>query len=214
MTPCGGRRSVLSASRARRARGPSSPALRVASRVLTDQGLTAPRAAPGRGHDRSPPPTNPPDRRRRPASSATCASSPSSAASPSSSPQTRAEASRLIDQLKRRAPEPAADRRREIRAVQDDMARGRGDAARVIEGSRRPATAVQRDLEGRPRRDRDRHRDAPRRRRPTSASSSPATPSAPASASSTASASSASCASSTTPPTGTAAATSSSASSP
>ncbi len=49
-------------------------------------------------------------------------------------PRTCFEASRLIDQLKRRAPEPAADRRREIRAVQDDMARRRGDAARVIEG--------------------------------------------------------------------------------
>ena len=48
-------------------------------------------------------------------------------------PRTRAQASRLIDQLKRRAPEPRADRRREIRAVQDDMARGRGDAARVRE---------------------------------------------------------------------------------
>ena len=49
-------------------------------------------------------------------------------------PQTRAEASRAIDALKRRAPEPAADRRREIRGVQDDLARGRGDDARVIEG--------------------------------------------------------------------------------
>ena len=49
-------------------------------------------------------------------------------------PRTCFEASRLIDQLKRRAPEPAADRRREIRAVQGDMARNRGDAARVIEG--------------------------------------------------------------------------------
>jgi len=49
-------------------------------------------------------------------------------------PRTCLEASRLIDQLKRRAPEPAADRRREIRAVQDDMARRRGDSARVIEG--------------------------------------------------------------------------------
>ena len=47
-------------------------------------------------------------------------------------PKTRADASRLIDALKRRAPEPIADRRREIRAVQDDMAR-RGDDARVIE---------------------------------------------------------------------------------
>ena len=49
-------------------------------------------------------------------------------------PKTRAEASRAIDALKRRRPEPVADRRREIRAVQDDMARRRGDAARVIEG--------------------------------------------------------------------------------
>ena len=48
-------------------------------------------------------------------------------------PRTRSEASRLIDQLKRRPPEPRADRRREIRAVQDDLARGRGDAARVRE---------------------------------------------------------------------------------
>jgi hypothetical protein len=49
-------------------------------------------------------------------------------------PTTRAEASRAIDALKGRRPEPVADRRREIRAVQDDMARGRGDAARVVEG--------------------------------------------------------------------------------
>jgi hypothetical protein len=49
-------------------------------------------------------------------------------------PRTRSEASRLIDQLKRRAPDSATDRRREIRAVQDDMARHRGDAAHVIEG--------------------------------------------------------------------------------
>jgi hypothetical protein len=48
-------------------------------------------------------------------------------------PRTRSEASRLIDELKRRRPDSRADRRREIRAVQDDMAR-RGDAARVIEG--------------------------------------------------------------------------------
>jgi hypothetical protein len=48
-------------------------------------------------------------------------------------PRTCFEASRLIDQLKRRAPDPAADRRREIRAVQDDMARHRGDDARVID---------------------------------------------------------------------------------
>jgi hypothetical protein len=49
-------------------------------------------------------------------------------------PKTRAEASRAIDALKRRRPEPVADRRREIRAVQDDMACNRGDAARVVHG--------------------------------------------------------------------------------
>lgn len=49
-------------------------------------------------------------------------------------PRTCFEASRLIDQLKRRAPDTHADRRREIRAVRDDMARRRGDDARVIEG--------------------------------------------------------------------------------
>ena len=49
-------------------------------------------------------------------------------------PKTRAEASRAIDALKRRRPEPVADRRREIRAVQHDMARHRGDAAQVIHG--------------------------------------------------------------------------------
>src|SRR4051794_32360395 len=49
-------------------------------------------------------------------------------------PRTRAEASRLIGELQRRPADTIADRRREIRAVQDDMARGRGDAARVLEG--------------------------------------------------------------------------------
>jgi hypothetical protein len=49
-------------------------------------------------------------------------------------PRTRAEASRAIDALKRRTPDPVADRRREIRAVQDDMASGQGDDARVVEG--------------------------------------------------------------------------------
>jgi hypothetical protein len=49
-------------------------------------------------------------------------------------PSTRAEASRAIDALKRRRPEPVADRRREIRALQGDMARNRGDAARIVEG--------------------------------------------------------------------------------
>src|SRR3954452_21892469 len=49
-------------------------------------------------------------------------------------PKTRAEASRAIDALRRRRPEPVADRRRETRAVQDDMARNRGDSAKVLEG--------------------------------------------------------------------------------
>ncbi len=49
-------------------------------------------------------------------------------------PRTRAQASRAIDALKRRRPEPVADRRREIRAVQDDMALSRGDSAKVLEG--------------------------------------------------------------------------------
>ena len=48
-------------------------------------------------------------------------------------PRTCLEASRLIDGLKRLPPEPRSDRRREIRAVQDDLARDRGDAARVRE---------------------------------------------------------------------------------
>ena len=48
-------------------------------------------------------------------------------------PKTRFEASRLIEQLKCRPSEPRADRRREIRGVQEDFARGRGDAARVRE---------------------------------------------------------------------------------
>ena len=49
-------------------------------------------------------------------------------------PKTRAQASRAIDTLKRRRPEPVTDRRREIRAVQDDMARNRGDNAKVLGG--------------------------------------------------------------------------------
>jgi hypothetical protein len=49
-------------------------------------------------------------------------------------PKTRAQASRAIDTLKRRRPEPLADRRREIRAVQDDMARSPVDSAKVLEG--------------------------------------------------------------------------------
>ena len=48
-------------------------------------------------------------------------------------PRTRAEASRLIDELRRRPADSAADRRRDVRVVQDAMATGRGDAARVRE---------------------------------------------------------------------------------
>jgi hypothetical protein len=49
-------------------------------------------------------------------------------------PRTCFEASRLIDRLKRRRPDTLAERRQEIRAVQDDIARNHGDAARVVEG--------------------------------------------------------------------------------
>ena len=48
-------------------------------------------------------------------------------------PRTRAEASQLIDELRRRRADSAADRRRDMSAVQDAMATGRGDAARVRE---------------------------------------------------------------------------------
>ena len=48
-------------------------------------------------------------------------------------PHTCEQASRLIDQLKRTQPEAMKDRRRELRAVQADMACGRGDDARVRE---------------------------------------------------------------------------------
>jgi hypothetical protein len=46
-------------------------------------------------------------------------------------PRTVAEASRLIDELKRRRPDPAGDRARELKAVRADLQTGRGDAARV-----------------------------------------------------------------------------------
>src|SRR4051812_37835153 len=46
-------------------------------------------------------------------------------------PRSSFEASRLIDELKRREPDAPADRRRELRAVQDDLAGDRGEAARV-----------------------------------------------------------------------------------
>src|SRR3954451_17671273 len=46
-------------------------------------------------------------------------------------PRSSRDASRLIDQLKRRAPDAPADRRRELLALQDDLAGDRGEAARV-----------------------------------------------------------------------------------
>jgi hypothetical protein len=46
-------------------------------------------------------------------------------------PRTSVEASRAIEQLLSRTPDPRPDRRREVRAVQDDLARGAGDAARI-----------------------------------------------------------------------------------
>src|SRR5215213_6586490 len=48
-------------------------------------------------------------------------------------PRTCFEASRTIEQLLGRSPESRADRRRQIRAVEDDLARGAGDGARVRE---------------------------------------------------------------------------------
>lgn len=46
-------------------------------------------------------------------------------------PQTMQDASNEINRLKGVKPTPRADRRRELREMQDDLATGRGDAARV-----------------------------------------------------------------------------------
>lgn len=46
-------------------------------------------------------------------------------------PRTFEEARQSIDDLRRRKPESRADRRRELRSVQQDMATHRGGAARV-----------------------------------------------------------------------------------
>ena len=48
-------------------------------------------------------------------------------------PRTMAEASRLIDQLKRRRPDSAADRRRELKQVRVDLDNNAGGATRVRE---------------------------------------------------------------------------------
>jgi hypothetical protein len=48
-------------------------------------------------------------------------------------PHTIAEASRLIDQLKRRKPDAAADRRRELKQVRADLDTNAGGATRVRE---------------------------------------------------------------------------------
>lgn len=46
-------------------------------------------------------------------------------------PQTMEDASNEIDRLKGVKATPRSDRRRELRDIQDDLATGRGDAARV-----------------------------------------------------------------------------------
>jgi hypothetical protein len=46
-------------------------------------------------------------------------------------PKTKAQASRLIDQLRRRRPDSPADQRRELKAIRADMMNKRGGAARV-----------------------------------------------------------------------------------
>ncbi len=46
-------------------------------------------------------------------------------------PRTAADASREVDRLRKVDATPAADRRRELRAVSRQMAENRGDAARV-----------------------------------------------------------------------------------
>ena len=46
-------------------------------------------------------------------------------------PRTKAEASRLIAELKARPKSERGERRRELKAVRDDIARGPADAARV-----------------------------------------------------------------------------------
>jgi hypothetical protein len=48
-------------------------------------------------------------------------------------PHTMAEASRLIDQLKRRRPDTAADRRRELKQVRADLDNNAGGATKVRE---------------------------------------------------------------------------------
>ena len=49
-------------------------------------------------------------------------------------PQTIEDASSEIERLEGVKKTPGADRRRERREVRDDMAAGRGDAARVLDG--------------------------------------------------------------------------------
>src|SRR5689334_11377666 len=49
-------------------------------------------------------------------------------------PRTKREATRLIDELRQRRPDSAADRRRETRQVQADMATRPGDATRIRPG--------------------------------------------------------------------------------
>jgi len=87
-----------------------------------------------RVHDRSPPADQPKSRLPSDGSPAAVPAEPRDATRGELHvPRTRAEASRLIDELRRRPVDSAADRRRDVRAVQDAMATGRGDAARVRE---------------------------------------------------------------------------------
>jgi hypothetical protein len=46
-------------------------------------------------------------------------------------PKTKAEASRLIEQLRRRRPDSTADQHRELKAIRADMMDNRGGGARV-----------------------------------------------------------------------------------
>jgi hypothetical protein len=99
----------------------------LASRVLTDQGLSPAHAgAPSVGHARSPP--------------STTTNASAAGLHPAAGPaarrvvhalQTKAEASRLIDRLRRRTPDSPADQRRELKAVRADLMNDRGGAARV-----------------------------------------------------------------------------------
>jgi hypothetical protein len=121
-------------SQARRAGGSSSPALTGRCASPDGPGLDGPRAVQRRGHDRSPPADQPGSRFAADARQQRYLRSLAMQRGVSFTiPRTRAEASRLVDELRRQPADSVADRRREVRAVQNAMATGRGDAARVRE---------------------------------------------------------------------------------